>query len=39
MPFTKTNVTHKQVNGALVEIPEDEKQDWLKFQKMKSKPS
>jgi hypothetical protein len=26
MPFTKTNVTHKQVNGELVEIPEDEKQ-------------
>ena len=26
MPFTKADVTHKQVNGELVEIPEDEKQ-------------
>ena len=26
MPFTKADVTHKQVNGELVEIPDDEKQ-------------
>lgn len=26
MPFTKTDVTHKQVNGELVEIPDAEKQ-------------
>jgi len=26
MAFTKADVTHKQVNGLLVEIPEDEKQ-------------
>ena len=26
MPFTKTDVTHKQVDGELVELSDDEKQ-------------